>query len=81
MITAQAVGGAGLTLQTNANYRESVVAANGASSAGDLVTHANTNTTGLNAEAQAALELTGTWSASSASNTTTIQQMWLFGLN
>jgi hypothetical protein len=37
--------------------------------------------TGMDPRVQFYLELFGTWSASSASNTTTLQQMFLWGLN
>ncbi len=79
-ITAQAVGGAGLTLQTNGRLWMSVVASGTLSTANQSIMF-NSNTTGLNSEAQAAIELAGTWSASAAGNTTTLQQMQLFGLN
>lgn len=80
MITATAVGGAGLSLQLNGEWRQSVVATGVLSTAPQSIMH-QTLTTGLNSEAQAAVELAATWSASSASNTTTLQQFDLFGLN
>lgn len=79
-ITAQAVGGAGLTLQCNGEWRQSVVASGTLSTAPQSIMF-QTSSTALNSEAQAAIELWGTWSASSASNTTTINQMLLLGLN
>ena len=78
--TAQQVGSAGLTLQLNGNYRTSVVASGTLSTAGQLVAF-QTSLTGISAESAAYIELWGTWSASAAGNTTTINQMQLFGLN
>lgn len=78
--TCQQIGSAGLTLQVNGEYKESVVVS-GSASAGSLTTLFQTSLTGLNAEASAFIDLWGTWSASSASNTTTVHQMQLFGLN
>jgi hypothetical protein len=42
---------------------------------------AQTLLTGINAEVDAYIELWGTWSASASGNTTTVQQMLLWGLN
>lgn len=80
LITAQAVGQAGLTLQCNGEWKQSVVASGTLSTAPQSIMF-RSNSTGLNSEAQAAIELWGTWSASSASNTTTLDQFDLFGLN
>ena len=79
-MTAQAVGGAGLTLQTNGRMQVSVVATGTLSTAPQWIQF-QSNSTGLNSEAQAFIELWGTWGASSASNTTTVQNMQLWGLN
>lgn len=80
LITASSIGAAGLTLQCNGEYRQSVVASGTLSTAPQSVKF-RSNTTGLNSEAQAFLELWGTWSVSNAANTTTVDQMLLYGLN
>lgn len=79
-ITAQAVGAAGLTLQTNGKWVQSVVASGTLSTAPQTI-YFQSSSTALNSEAQAFIELWGTWSASAAGNTTTINQMLLYGLN
>jgi hypothetical protein len=78
--TCQQVGSAGLTLQVNVEYEQSVVASGVLSTAGQKV-KTQTSLTGINAEVDAYIELWGTWSAASSSNTTVLQQMHLFGLN
>jgi hypothetical protein len=78
--TAQQVGSAGLTLQVTGKYQSSIVASGTLSSAPREVKF-QTSLTGINAEVDAYIELWGTWSASAAGNTTTVQQMLLFGLN
>jgi hypothetical protein len=78
--TALQVGSAGLSLQVNVEYEQSVVATGVLSTAAQKV-KSQALLTGINAEVDAYIELWGTWSASSASNTTTLQQMLLFGLN
>lgn len=78
--TCQQVGSAGLSLQANVEYEQSVVASGVLSTAAQKV-KSQTLLTGINAEVDAYIELWGTWSASSASNTTTLQQMHLHGLN
>ena len=78
--TCQQVGSAGLTLQVNGEYRQSVVASGTLSTAPQSVMF-QTALTGINAESLAYIELWGTWSASNSLNTTTVNQMQLFGLN
>lgn len=78
--TAQQVGSAGLTLQVNGEYRQSVVATGVLSTAPQSVMF-QTSLTGIDNRSDAYIELWGTWSASAAGNTTTLQQMQLFGLN
>jgi hypothetical protein len=78
--TCQQVGSAGLTLQVNGEYRQSVVASGALSTAPQSVMF-SANLTGINAEVAAYIELWGTWSANAAGNTTTIQQMRLYGEN
>lgn len=78
--TAQQVGSQGLTLQVSGQYTESV------DNSGVLVTAPRyvpfqASLTTINAEATAYIELFGTWSASASGNTTTINNMYLFGLN
>src|SRR6266852_9091168 len=73
--TCQQVGGnAGLTLQVNGEYRQSVVATGVLSTAPQSVT-------AMDPTKALYVELWGTWSASAAGNTTTLQEMFLFGLN
>jgi hypothetical protein len=81
-ITAQAVGvSGGMTLQVNGRWEMEAVASGGAASASRLGTGFSANLTGLLSTSQYFLELFGTWSASAAGNTTTLQQLLLFGLN
>jgi hypothetical protein len=70
-----------MTLQVNGKIEYESVAAGGAPTttrqcAGFQGTHA-----GIDPRVANYIELFGTWSASSASNTTTLHQMLLFGLN
>lgn len=79
-ITAQAVGNLGTTLQVNGEISVHGGASNTWS------TSRNTNMisatlTGLNNEISLYLELFGTWSASAAGNTTTLQQFKVYGEN
>ncbi len=81
-ITCQAVGqSGGLTLQVNGKWNQSSVATGGALNATGWSALFAGNVTGLLASTQYFVELFGTWSASAAGNTTTLQQMFLFGLN
>lgn len=81
-ITAQAVGETGgMTLQVNGRWEMEAVASGGAGSASRLGTGFRASVTGLLVTTTYYLELFGTWSASSASNTTTLDQLLLFGLN
>jgi hypothetical protein len=70
----------GLSIQVNGRLQMSVVATGVLSTAAQTVQFQSA-VTGLNPANLAALELWGTWSASAAGNTTTLQQMALFGLN
>lgn len=79
-ITATAVGNLGTTLQVNGTVRESVAATSVWSTAGRTMAFRN-SLTGLNNEINLWLELFGTWSASSASNTTTLDQFKVYGEN
>lgn len=81
-ITARAVGQTGgLTLQVDGRWAQEVTASAAAPAASALTTGFSVSITGLQGQLAYALELLGTWSASSASNTTTLNQAFLFGLN
>lgn len=81
-ITCQAYGdSAGMTLQVNGAWRQSILATGGAPSTAAFEAQFAGSLTGLTPATAYFVELFGTWSASSASNTTTLQQMFLFGLD
>lgn len=80
VISASAVGSAGLTLNTSGFLRMSVVATGTLATNNQEILFAS-QSTGLVSTAQAALEFWGTWSASAAGNTTTLQQYIVAGLN
>lgn len=81
-ITCQAFGEtAGMTLQVNGSWDQSILATGGAPSTAPFRAQFAASLTALTPAATYWVELFGTWSASSASNTTTLQQMFLFGLN
>jgi len=81
LISATAVsGGAGLSLYTSGFLRIGTVASGSVATANQEFIF-STALTGMSAVAQAAIELWGTWSASAAGNTTTVNQMILAGLN
>lgn len=81
-ITCTAFGEtAGMTLQVNGQWSQATVASGGAGNASGISGQFATSLTGLNATLTYYIELFGTWGTSSVSNTTTIQQMFLFGLN
>lgn len=79
-ITCQAAGSLGTTLQCNGTLRRAVVATSVWSAAATALMFSN-NLTGVNNEINLWLELFGTWSASSASNSTTLQQLKCYGEN
>jgi hypothetical protein len=79
-IVAYAVGGAGLTLQCNGKWKQSVVATAIFSTANTEAMF-RTQLTGLDSEALAAIELWSTCSASNAGATITVEQFNVFGLN
>jgi hypothetical protein len=81
MITCQAVASAGTTLQCHGIYRQSVAASSTALVATGLASMIATTLTTLANESQMFLELFSTCSASSASNTISVQQLDVFGLN
>ena len=81
IIEGQAVGPSGLSLQVNGWLDMSVVASGTLSTANQKILIGGALSTGLVSTAQAAIEFWGTWSASAAGNTTTVQQFILAGLN
>lgn len=70
-----------MSLQVNGTWHQEAAASGGALSAAALCGGFSGTITGVDPRVQFYLELFGTWSASSASNTTTLQQMFLWGLN
>ena len=70
-----------MTLQINGSCRYGTVAAGGAVQTATPVGDFAGTITGLDPRVQQYVELFGTWNASNAANTTTVQQMLLFGLN
>lgn len=80
-ITCQAVGNLGTTLQCNGKCFVSSVASSGAWNSTEQAAFWGNNLTGVNNEISLFLELFGTWSASSSSNTTTLQNMRVYGEN
>lgn len=80
-ITCQAVGNLGTTLQCNGKATVSSVASSGAWNSTAQVAYFGNNLTGINNEISLFLELFGTWSASNAANTTTLQQFKVYGEN
>ena len=69
------------SLQVNGFWTQSAIATGAALATTGLRTDFQAAITGMDPRVQFYLELFGTWSASSASNTTTVQQMLLYGLN
>jgi len=81
-ITCQALGtSAGMTLQVNGSWRQSILASGGAPSTAALEAQFAANLTALASNVAYFPELYGTWSASNAGATTTVQQILMFGLN
>jgi VCBS repeat-containing protein len=82
-ITARAVGETGgLTLQVDGKWSQQATASGAALGTGGMSSGFSASVTPAGgANQQLFIELFGTWSASSASNTTTINQMFLHGLN
>jgi len=69
------------SMQVNGYIVYESVAAGGAPTTSAQRSGFQASITGMDPRVQFFIELFGTWSASSASNTTTVQQMFLFGLN
>jgi hypothetical protein len=81
-ITAQAVGQTGgMTLQVDGRWVNEATASAAAPASSSLATGFSASITGLQGSLAYSIELLGTWSVSSASNTTTLKQMFLLGLN
>jgi hypothetical protein len=81
-ITCTAFGEvAGMTLQVNSKWNQDTIASGGLPSAAGWTAQSAATFTGLTPATTYYPELLGTWSASAAGNTTTLQQMFLFGLN
>lgn len=79
--TCQAYATTTMTLQVNGNWGSSGGNSGGAAVASGIASQFRATITGLSPTADLFLELFGTWSASNAANTTTIDQMFLWGLN
>lgn len=81
-ITARVVGQTGgMTLQCDGKWIQSAGASATVPVATGLSSMFSASITGLQGSLAYTLELLGTWSASSASNTTTLNQMLMLGLN
>ena len=85
-ITCTAFGEtAGMTLQVNGVWTQTTTATGGAltasSSAGWAPAGFDSSLSGLTPATTYYVELFGTWSGSNSANTTTLQQLFLFGLN
>lgn len=70
-----------MSLQVNGFWTQSATASGAALGSAGLRTDFQGLITGVDPRVDNYIELFGTWSASSASNTTTVQQMKLFGEN
>lgn len=69
------------TYQINGTWRVESVASGGVPTAAAQCSAFTGAITGLDPRVTQYIELFGTWSASAAGNTTTVQQMYLWGLN
>lgn len=69
------------TYQVNGTWRVESVASGGVPTAAAQCSSFSGTHTGVDPRVDLHVELFGTWNASAAGNTTTIQQMFLFGLN
>lgn len=79
--TIQAFATSTMTIQANGTVTYMTVASGGAVATAAPQQIFGGTFTGLDPRVTQYVELFGTWSASSASNTTTVQQMLLYGLN
>jgi len=81
-ITCQAAGETGgTTFQVNGRWDQSILASAGVLSTAPFSQQFAFSVTGLQASLTYYVELAGTWSASAAGNTTTLQQEFFWGLN
>ena len=80
-MTCTAFATSTFTLQVNGFVRYESVATGGAPTTTAQESGFTGTFTGLDPRVTQYVELFGTWSASAAGNTTTVQQMFLFGLN
>lgn len=81
-ITCTAFGeSAGMTLQVNGSWSQASVATGGALNDTGWGANFEGALTGLTPATTYYVELFGTWTASASGNTTTVQQMFLWGLN
>lgn len=81
-ITARVVGQTGgMTLELDGRWEQGAAASGAVLGTANFSGMHSASVTGLQGALAYSLELLGTWSASSASNTTTLNQMFLFGLN
>lgn len=70
-----------MSLQVNGHWTQSATASGAALGTAGLRSDFQGLLTSLDPRVQLYFELFGTWSASNAANTTTLQQMFLFGVN
>lgn len=80
-LTCTAFATSTFTIQANGNVTYNTIASGGAVSVAPSQQVFSGSWTSLDPRVTQYVELFGTWSASSASNTTTLQQMVLMGLN
>ena len=80
-LTVTAFATSTFTLQVNGAVRYQSVATGGAPTTTAQESGFSGTFTGLDPRVQQYVELFGTWNASAAGNTTTVQQMFLWGLN
>jgi hypothetical protein len=81
-ITCMAAGETGgTTFQVNGRWDQSILASAGVLSTAPQSQQFAFSQTGLSEGVTYYVELAGTWSASASGNTTTLQQMFLWGLN
>jgi hypothetical protein len=81
LYTCTAYATSTMTLQVNGYFKMEAVASGGVASASALSVGFSGTVSAVDPRVLSYIELFGTWSVSSASNSTILQQMWLFGLN
>jgi hypothetical protein len=79
--TCTAFAETAMTLQMNGQWGQTTVASGGIGNAAGISGQCASTITGLTAATAYYVELFATWGTASVSNTTTVQQMFLFGLN